>query len=275
MQTATIGLICGGAGVAIWGWGWWHLWRRTPALSFIPRVSWGTRLRNGLLSSVQQRWAYRVRQELAVLGWTPGTVALWTVFFAAFAGIPTLMVTHHVLWGLVAAGGGAWFGPQLWIHRHFIGWQQELLRDFVPLTLLLSVYFDLGFSPETALTETLAALGEVTATQVRRLLAQWQQQDGTPADAVQHWAMRLHLLPYQQLADVLANNLDRGLSGAALKPLQTLVSAQQQQGARALADRVDQQITVVPALAMLGLMLVGLYAFFAHGLAGHAGITVL
>lgn len=275
MSISSLPLIVGVAGVSLWGWGWWRVWHQAPVLSFTPRARWSTRLRNGLLTALQQRWAHRVRQELAVLGWTPATVAIWTVFFAAFAGIPVLIVTHHLLWGLVTAALGAWFGPQFWIHRHFVSWQQELLRDFVPLTLLLSVYFDLGFSPEAALTETLPALGEVTATQVRRLVAQWRQQDGTPAEAVQHWAQRLQLLPYQQLADVLANNLDRGLSGAALKPLHTLVSAQQQQGARALADRVDQQMTVVPALAMLGLMLVGLYAFFAHGLAGQGGLTVL
>lgn len=267
--------ILGGAGLALWIGVWVSLWRVPRPLTFTPRASWRVRWRDAFVRFMQRRWSAQILEELAVLAWPSTVVAFWALFFAAFAGGPVWILTHSRFLAFVMAGGGAWLGPQFWIHRNFLSWQHDLLRDFVPLVLLLSVYFDLGYSPERAVEEALGAVGPNTATQLRLLLASWHQQAGTPAAAIQAWAEPLRLLPYQQLADVLAHHLDRGISGAALKPLHTLISAQQQQGARALADRIDQQITVVPALAMLGLMLIVMFTFFAHGMAPSKGVTVL
>ncbi|PSR37257.1 MAG: hypothetical protein C7B44_04645 [Sulfobacillus thermosulfidooxidans] len=267
--------IAAGGGVLLWLWSWRQLWVQPRPLTFTPEDTRWQRWQHALVRWTQNRWSRRVRDELAILGWSTGQTAFWVLFFAAFVGLPTDIVTHHRLFALMAALFGAWWGPQLWIHRNFLAWQQELLRDFVPLVLMLSVYFDLGYSPERAVEDALIAVGPPTEKELQRLLAAWHQQTGTPAAIVQQWAARLKLLPYQQLADTLSHHLERGISGAALKPLHTLISAQQQQGARALADRVDQQITVVPALVMLGIMLMVMFTFFAHGTGSTSGITVL
>jgi len=269
-----IWLVAGG-GVSLLLWSWVGLWRNEKALTFIPHTSWRVRWRDAFVRFLQRRWSAKILEESAVLGWTPATISFWALLFAAFVGLPTVIVTHNRLLALVFAGVGAWLGPQFWIHRNFVGWQQELMRDFVPLVLLLSVYFDLGLSPERAFEEALSAVGEQTAKQIRLLLAQWHQSNTSPAAIIQAWAAPFKLMPYQQLADVLAHHLDRGLSGAALKPLHTLITAQQQQGARAMADRVDQQVTVVPALVVLGLMIMVMFTFFAHGLGSTGGVTLL
>lgn len=267
--------LAGGAGASLWIVTWVALWRTARPLTFAPETPWRVRARDAVVRFMQRRWSARILEEMAVLGWPPAMAGFWALFFAALGGVPALLVSRSSLVALCVAGGAGWIGPQLWIHRNFVSWQQDLLRDFVPLVLLLSVYFDLGLSPERALEEALPAMGVNTAAQIRFLLTSWHEQVDTPAGALQTWAARLKLLPYQQLADVLAHHLDRGLSGDALKPLHTLISAQQQQSARALADRVDQQITVVPALAMMGLMLIVLFTFFAHGLGAGGGITIL
>lgn len=271
----TAAWIVGGLGAACWLGAWIALWQVPSVITFHPVEPWPVRARDALIRWMQQRWSAQVLAEMAVLGWSPALVAVFVAAFAALAGLPVLAVTHRVIVALIAGLLAGWFGPQLWVHRNFVGWQQELARDFVPLILLLSVYFDLGLSPERAVEEVLPAMGPATAAQLRILLTQWHQQIDTPGRILRAWAARIKLMPYQQLADVLAHHLDRGMSGEALRPLRTLVSAEQQQGARALADRVDQQVTVVPAVALLGLMMIIIYTFFAHGLGGGAGVTVL
>ncbi|WP_053958141.1 hypothetical protein [Sulfobacillus thermosulfidooxidans] len=267
--------IAAAGGVLLWLWSWRQLWTRPRPLTFHPHETSWQRAQKAFVRWAQNRWSHRIREELAVLGWSSGQTVFWVLFFGALIGVPLALVTQNHVVALIGAVFGAWWGPQLWIHRHFVSWQHELLRDFVPLVLMLSVYFDLGYAPERAVEEALIAVGPQTAQELQRLLAAWHQQTDTPAVIVQQWAARLKLLPYQQLADTLSHHLERGISGDALKPLHTLIAAQQQQGTRALADRVDQQITIVPALVILAMMLIVMVTFFAHGLAPSGGITVL
>jgi len=235
-------------------------------VQFNPSQPWTTRLTEAAVRVMQARWQAETRRQAAVLRLPTAQVALFPIVTGVGAGLVADLLIHVPLVALAAALVGAWKGPAWIIGQLFRARAAALARDFAPLVLMLRIYLDLKHPLPEAFRQTRPALSRAGRAELDRLLA--AMGGGQRQAALKTWAARTGYGPYRILADTLAQGWDQGLAGATLDPLDTLIQAQREQGARSLTDRLDVTSTVVPVLAMLGVVGVVMYGLFANALGG-------
>ena len=164
---------------------------------------------------------------------------------------------------LLALAGGAlvaWQVPPYLLRSRYIRWRAAVLADFPTVTLLLRIYWDLGFSVPDSLRAIRPALGSAMRGETDRILGAISR--GQRGEAWTTFAARIRHSSIHLLAQVVRQNWDTKLSGEALNPLDILVETTRAQQLTALTDQLDAVNTLVPILAILGVIAIFIYALF-------------
>lgn len=239
----------------------WRALSPPQALTFAPARAWTDRLLAAAGARLQRGWSPETRRQAAVLGLTPATLLALTTAVGMLGAVLGVTLVPNPALAILGGLAAARWGPAWWVGRRYAERQAALAQDLPALALLLRIYIGLGQPLKAALQAARLALSPAGRAECDRLLAGIAVGRGPAALAA--WADRVGLTEYAVLADTLAQAWDSGLAATALAPLDRLVGASREQGLRRLADRLDQAGTVVPVVAGLGLMVVGLYALFA------------
>ena len=163
--------------------------------------------------------------------------------------------------GLPIAAATFGVAPSLRVRWRFGAYQRAMRGAFEPHVLLLRIYFDLGMALPTALRLVREALSGDAQRAMDRLLGDLTE--GHRDAALHAWAERTQLMEYQVLADTLVQQRGRALRGAALDPLDTLLTASRQQSMKTRTDRLLAGAPAIPILASLSVVLLYFYALIA------------
>ncbi|MDA8207019.1 MAG: hypothetical protein M0Z36_13205 [Thermaerobacter sp.] len=236
----------------------WGATNPPEAIGWTPPTHWIDRWTQAIDHGLRRRWSPATRQQAEILAIPPWRVlGLYGISAVGGAGVG-YDVLHGVIWAVILGSLAAWKTPAYLIKRQFRARQVALARDFPPLVLMLRIYLALGDPLPVALRHSRPAISKMGQTELNRLLSAMQA--GVRQAALKRWGQRTGLPNYKLLADTLSQGWDQGLTADALQPLDTLVESSREQGTRALTERLDGTITLVPLIAAFGTLAVLMYA---------------
>ena len=251
-------LVGGIGGVAMW-----RLLHPPMPLHLAPIPSWAQRWAPEAGKRMMRRWNSVTQRAVQVFAVTPTQVVTQSALFGGVTLIMVWLLFHaSLLIALPVAALVAWQLPPYLLRSRYIRWRQAVVADFATITLLLRIYWDLGFSVPASLEAIRPALGAAMQSECDRLLGAINR--GERGEAWQAFADRVHHSSFHLLAQVVRQNWDTNLSGEALNPLDTLVETTRAQQLIALANQLDAVNTLVPILAILGTIIVFIYGMFLN-----------
>lgn len=239
----------------------WQLIHPPTPLRLAPVASWTERWAPEAGTRLMRRWNQVTKDAAKVFAVTPAQVGVQSALFGGVTAAALWFVIRAPLWVALPAGLlVGWQLPPYLLKSRYIRWRQAVLGDFPTITLLLRIYWDLGYSVPESLLAVRPAIGPAMQGEVDRILGDIAQ--GERGSAWTAFSQRVHHSSIHLLAQVVRQNWDRKLSGEALNPLDTLVETTRVQQLTALTDQLDAVSTVVPILAIMGMITVFIFALY-------------
>lgn len=260
MQWITVGLVglAGGSlGLALW----WVLSPVRPLRWEVAPTGW----RAGVVQvgeRMRRRLAPEVLAQAEILQLSSWSLVWMAVGLAIIAGVGTAALLPVRWMGIPVAVAAFYVAPSMSIRRRFRAYQRQMRVAFESQVLLLRIYFDLGMSVTTAFRTMRSALHGSARQEVDRLLSDLAE--GRRDGAFEEWGRRTQLMEYRLLADTIIQQRGRALRGAALDPLDTLLTANRQQSMKTLTDKLTAGAAAVPILSTLSITTLYLYALMSN-----------
>ena len=241
---------------------WWHRREARPPL-------W----RRGIQWVWHRVTMERTREDAATMrsGATQlfliiGIVAVGLGSVLLIAGVPAIIL-------LVLVAAAVIFIPNILIRRRFARWQRRTIAGLPGFLHHLQILLDLGDPLVTAVKRARQRVDGPLGISLDRVIFQLER-GLSVGDAFGAMARRTRRMETMVLATVLSTTAGRRLSGKSLEPLMVMLNSIKAQEQERISGSVDQIASVVPILAVVGAMIVGLYLMLGQALTGLGGISL-
>jgi len=240
----------------------WWIGHPPQVIRWNTNTAWQARWLPMAESMLSRRWNDLTQQAAWVFDFKPRELLTQGAMIAG--GILVLFwLILGLPWYLVWPGAllTGWQGPPYFLRTRYLNWRIQVMADFATVALLLRIYWDLGYTVADSLTAIRPALRPAMRYECERMLAAISQ--GQRGEAWYTFAKRVRHMSVFLLYRIVQYNWDIRLTGEALTPMDTLVDATRTQQLTTLTSRLDATSTIVPMLALGGVMAVFLFALFA------------
>ena len=234
-----------------------------------------------LVTRWQSGWSGATRRALDALAVPPRDVQRNSLLVAGagFLFTVVLLAGLHVPWVLtgvlaMASGAGLAYGVVPWWFRVLAAdYRKGVMASYPLILVMLRFYLTLDRSVEETFQLLRPLVGPRAKRELGRILGDIASGSLTGPDAFAASRDRLDRMEWTTLMDTLAQNWGHRNNSDTLRPLTLLLEGQREQAALQLTSRLDMVATVVPILAIFGLLVGGLFIVGA-GLLGSNGVVL-
>ena len=230
-----------------------------------------------LVTRWQSGWSGPTRRALDALA-VPARDVQRNSLLVAGAGFLFALVFLagvHVPWALAAAfamagGAGLAYGVVPWWFRVLAAdYRKGVMASYPLILVMLRFYLSLDRSVEETFQLLRPLVGPRAKRELDRILGDIASGSLTGPGAFAASRDRIDRMEWTTLMDTLSQNWGHRYSPDALRPLTLLLEGQREQAALQLTSRLDMVATLVPILAIFGLMVGAMFIVGAGLLSGN------